>query len=675
MLVPSPALAQSDRLFFEIDPGNSNGLITVSAEPRPTTITTPFTTIVTVSNNTGGVIWGAQGLWVGLKYKVVGNVQVETLWSPLTDLGILPPGGQSVYKVTFNGKGSVLLETSLSDPWPLVAFAVQNIARLIPAIGGKTDLAVVVAEGLLASDDFRNAVNCFIDVGSPDLDLAQRAWKSLGCAKEIVELVENEDRRTELAIFVWDKIGDKLVKYGIANPGELALQLKQLSNVYSVSKALVESAQMIGYGISGLTYGFVTVQALQSAPQQLNPTVSVSPSLAPSGTSFEAKWSGFTPSNTITQHLRAKDMPELPTAAVSTDSRGRAITSIDGSGVSPGIYELWGVDNRTSTASNRVEFTVTGEADLTTRILDVFPTSLVHGEKVSVTFNIQNGGNSASGLYSTWVSLSTAPNGTDTVLGKFPMISLRPGTSETATVNLAIPASVNTGEYYITVFADAPGTGVIKESNENNNIGSSSPNKLKITTDVSTVTLPSPPTHISPANGATGQSTTPLFQWNSVSGADYYGLYIKDITSGEGPIVFNSQSNYGNISGTSFSLPSGYLSAGKTYRWNMNSHNSAGWGTNYSSGWTFSTQLVTQITLTLYVHENSATGPLIVGAQVTGQDAAGNSFNQFTNSSGYVVLTGIPGTWSFTASKSGYQTNSWSQSITSTQTRHAFLFR
>ena len=66
------------------------------------------------------------------------------------------------------------------------------------------------------------------------------------------------------------------------------------------------------------------------------------------------------------------------------------------------------------------------------------------------------------------------------------------------------------------------------------------------------------------------------------------------------------------------------------------------------------------VTLTLYVHEGSASGPVIAGAQVTGKDAAGVSFNQTTNSSGYVTITGSPGTWQFSVSKTGYQTNSWS---------------
>jgi hypothetical protein len=79
------------------------------------------------------------------------------------------------------------------------------------------------------------------------------------------------------------------------------------------------------------------------------------------------------------------------------------------------------------------------------------------------------------------------------------------------------------------------------------------------------------------------------------------------------------------------------------------------------------------VTLTMYIHEGNTSGPVLSGVQVTGQDGAGNLFNQTTNSSGYVTITGVPGTWQFAASKSGYQSNNWSQGITITDTKHAYL--
>src|SRR5208282_732167 len=69
------------------------------------------------------------------------------------------------------------------------------------------------------------------------------------------------------------------------------------------------------------------------------------------------------------------------------------------------------------------------------------------------------------------------------------------------------------------------------------------------------------------------------------------------------------------------------------------------------------------VTLTLYVHSGSASGPVLSGALVTGTDGAGQAFSQTTGGAGYVTITGTPGTWQFTASKAGYRLKSWSQSI------------
>lgn len=79
------------------------------------------------------------------------------------------------------------------------------------------------------------------------------------------------------------------------------------------------------------------------------------------------------------------------------------------------------------------------------------------------------------------------------------------------------------------------------------------------------------------------------------------------------------------------------------------------------------------ITLTLYIHDGSASGPIIPDAQVTGWDGSGNSFEQTSSSSGYVTIAGFPGIWSFSVSADGYETNSWSQEITETDTKDAFL--
>ncbi len=98
-----------------------------------------------------------------------------------------------------------------------------------------------------------------------------------------------------------------------------------------------------------------------------------------------------------------------------------------------------------------------------------------------------------------------------------------------------------------------------------------------------------PPTHISPADGSTVSTLTPTFIWSSVPDADGYGLYVSEPPYGEDHLVFDSDAYYGGpISGTSLELPAGILSYGVTYHWNMNSYNSAGWG-SCSSVWSFTT--------------------------------------------------------------------------------------
>lgn len=80
-----------------------------------------------------------------------------------------------------------------------------------------------------------------------------------------------------------------------------------------------------------------------------------------------------------------------------------------------------------------------------------------------------------------------------------------------------------------------------------------------------------------------------------------------------------------------------------------------------------------RVTLTLYVRDGSANGPIISGAQVFGQDASGNSFQETTDSNGYVTIEGEPGTWTFSVSADGYKVETWDQNIAEDCTKHAFL--
>jgi hypothetical protein len=220
---------------------------------------------------------------------------------------------------------------------------------------------------------------------------------------------------------------------------------------------------------------------------------------------------------------------------------------------------------------------------------------------------------------------------------------------------------------------------------------SSSDQKAGDANSIETQSPANPPIIDSPGSssepGNSIDTLSPTFTWSGDSNADYYALYISKYPYGSSNIIFDSTTNVGRLSGTFFDLPSGYLQEGMKYRWNMKAHSSSGWSSISNTLYfqtsssdqkagdvvLFETKEDTQVALTLYVHEGSKNGPTISGAQVVGQDGSGNAFQGTTDSNGYMVLTGYPGTWSFTASAYGYSDNGWSQDISSTCTKHASL--
>ncbi len=104
------------------------------------------------------------------------------------------------------------------------------------------------------------------------------------------------------------------------------------------------------------------------------------------------------------------------------------------------------------------------------------------------------------------------------------------------------------------------------------------------------VTVPvSPPTTNSPGSssspGTVVNTLTPTFSWNAASGATGYGLYIRDMTASGTPLVYPNSSGTTStpLTGTSFTIPSGYLVSGHDYRWDMSSFSGSTESTTYSA--------------------------------------------------------------------------------------------
>jgi hypothetical protein len=123
---------------------------------------------------------------------------------------------------------------------------------------------------------------------------------------------------------------------------------------------------------------------------------------------------------------------------------------------------------------------VTSPPDLTVTSVNFSPSSASIDQALTVNFTVANQGGSPSGSFSNRISLATSQWGTTYSLGNYSMGSLAAGASQSMTVTTnPVPSSVPCpGGYYVTVFTDS--FQQIGESNENNNIGSSTPSMISV---------------------------------------------------------------------------------------------------------------------------------------------------------------------------------------------------
>jgi hypothetical protein len=80
-----------------------------------------------------------------------------------------------------------------------------------------------------------------------------------------------------------------------------------------------------------------------------------------------------------------------------------------------------------------------------------------------------------------------------------------------------------------------------------------------------------------------------------------------------------------------------------------------------------------QVAWTVYVHDGDPDGALLPDVVVTAQDAQGNSFQEMTDSTGAVTISGEPGTWQFTFAKDGYETRELSYDVTESGEGYVWL--
>ena len=173
---------------------------------------------------------------------------------------------------------------------------------------------------------------------------------------------------------------------------------------------------------------------------------------------------------------------------------------------------------------------------------------------------------------------------------------------------------------------------------------------------VNIATPPAAPTITSPGtnteSNVTISTTTPTFQWNEVSGATKYGFYISKYPYGANNIVHQEST----LTGTSYTIPSGKLSDGERYRWNMTAFNGAGESSvSNRLFFTVSQQSVESFSITM--GSNTQTAGTNLNMTVETKDSNGNLVKGFngqinlgTNISGISVdpvhVNLVNGSWS-----------------------------
>lgn len=254
--------------------------------------------------------------------------------------------------------------------------------------------------------------------------------------------------------------------------------------------------------------------------------------------------------------------------------------------------------------------------------------------------NIINESNESNNQYSIQVKATEPPAGTGTL-----KIESVPGSAKVYIDGVYKGETPSSG--YLTISNLAAGDHNLKvtKSGYKDWIGvvtiPSGSIKYKAVILESTTTPLLPPTPLSPgttsAPGPTIDTLTPTLQWQTVSNADYYALAISVYPYGTSNIVYNPQQIYGS----SITVPSGKLQAGKKYRWNMQSYNSAGWSDDVSDLLYFQTPSSQIERLTNGSFSSGTSGWTLVG-----DFWAGTYLSNYYTSPGYsaggVDSTGLP---------------------------------
>jgi len=108
----------------------------------------------------------------------------------------------------------------------------------------------------------------------------------------------------------------------------------------------------------------------------------------------------------------------------------------------------------------------------------VIPRTVQAGDYITVTWIEENRGDMDSGQFRTSIYIGTSEYGLDYILWTSDYHSISAGHHMQFSQRLQVPTNTPAGDYYVTVFVDFAHE--VPEADENNNIGSTTPNRISV---------------------------------------------------------------------------------------------------------------------------------------------------------------------------------------------------
>jgi len=283
------------------------------------------------------------------------------------------------------------------------------------------------------------------------------------------------------------------------------------------------------------------------------------------------------------------------------------------------------------------------------------PSSVSQGASITVSWTEKNQGGATSGSYTVGVYLATSPYGTNYLLGRLSRTGLSAGQSASYTQSFTVPNTVPAGSYYVTVYIDD--TQKVAESNENNNIGSSEPNKIGIivTSSASIVSISTDKTKYS-----AGETVKIPFTIKNTGNTNLHLRAVVEIKDPSGKTVYDSHQT-SPIQDKEFWLDPGQQASGY-FQWNIPSSAVQGtyevlvslrdwnnWNTIYDYRWGDKPGPKFSVELSKYelnINVKHADGSAASGAYVCADSSC-----IYTDSSGIATFSLQPGSYTIKATK------------------------